>query len=106
MDGEETMFEAFEEALANAKTQTAFAKEVGCSQQMISYLLKHRLPLSPKFVLRTEAAFGVSRHRLRPDLYPHDAPAPCHPHNGVVPSGAPIVACDRSAILHHEGSRQ
>lgn len=102
MDSEETMFEAFEEALTNAKTQTAFAKEVGCSQQLVSYLLKHRLPLSPKFVLRTEAAFGVSRHRLRPDIYPHDASAPCHSHTGVVPSGAPIVACDRSPVLHPE----
>ena len=100
MDSEETMFEAFEEALTNARTQTAFAKEVGCSQQLVSYLVKHRLPLSPKFVLRTEAAFGVSRHRLRPDIYPHGVPSSFQPHSGVVSSGAPIVACDRSAVLH------
>jgi hypothetical protein len=38
----------------------------------------------------------------QPDLFSHDASAPCLSHKGVVTSGAPIVACDRSAVLHPE----
>lgn len=36
----------------------------------------------------------------QPDLFSRDASAPCNSHTGVVSSGAPIVACDRSAVLH------
>lgn len=98
-------YEAFATAVKNAGTQEVFARAVGASQQRISYLLTRKKLLPAEFVLKAEANFGVSRHQLRPDIYPHDAAAPSPVHGGVVTSGAPIVLGDRSATLpsvkHH-----
>lgn len=95
MDDDHDRIEAFVEAVRLAKGQSAFARAVGCSQGNIWQLLKKRSPLPGRFVIKAEAATGVSRHRLRPDLYPlSDVPA-----ERTVGNGAPIVSCDRSAGL-------
>lgn len=98
-----TPFEAFELAVSRASGQSAFARIVGCTPGNISQLIKKRAVLPGRFVLAAERELGVSRHLLRPDLYPHDAAhsAPSLS-GGVVSPAAPIVACDRSGILHHE----
>lgn len=53
-------------------TQTAFADAIGASQQLVSYWLLHRRELPAEYVLATERAVGISRHELRPDLYPRE----------------------------------
>lgn len=95
---------AFKRAVEKAKSQSAFAREVGASQQLISYLLKHKKPLSAKYVLPAERAYGVPRHELRADIYPPSDGSPS-PRIAVVSDGAPIVACDRSANSHLENAR-
>lgn len=50
-------------------TQADLAKVIGCTQQAVSkWATDGRV--SRFFVLQVEAATGVPRHRLRPDLYP------------------------------------
>lgn len=49
----------------------AVAEKFGIRRQAIEKWINHkRLP--PKRVLELEAASGISRHDLRPDLYPRD----------------------------------
>jgi DNA-binding transcriptional regulator YdaS (Cro superfamily) len=101
-----TPVEAFAEAIRRVATQEAFATGVGTSQQRISYLVTRKRPLPGELVIAAEHLTGVSRHDLRPDLYPHDAASSApSPMGGVVTPSAPIVACDRSGILHSDAAR-
>lgn len=52
--------------------QSRFAAAIGTSQQLVSYWLKNGKPLPAEFVLETEKVTGISRHDLRPDLYPRE----------------------------------
>jgi len=59
-----------------------------------------RLPA--EHVLVVEHATGISRHLLRPDIYPADlAPrTPCDGDDAGIDAGVPIVAYDRDAASH------
>lgn len=50
--------------------QTQLSKAIGLSQQVISYRFRNGMDLPAESVLATEKATGISRHELRPDLYP------------------------------------
>jgi len=52
--------------------QSALARKLNLGSQgtVSSWILRGRLPAER--VLEVEAATGVSRHELRPDLYPRD----------------------------------
>jgi len=77
-------FDAFKRAVSLAKGQIRLAEICGCTQSNISQLLRRRSRLPGQFVLRTEAATGVPRHELRPDLYPPEtADVACHRHDGM-----------------------
>ena len=79
-------------ALRIAGTQTALAEAIGASQQLLSYLVRHNRPISAKYVLATEAATGISRHDLRPDLYPLE-------HDATVAKTIRPRSCDRQRFL-------
>ena len=92
---------AFKECLSRARTQTAFAAATGLLQQTVSNLLKRGEVLPAEAVIPAERAYGVSRHILRPDIYPIDdvaMPYPVPP-TAVVDGTPPGVACDRGTIL-------
>lgn len=60
--------------------QNATARLIGVSQPSVWRWLRQRRPLPAQHVLTVEAATGVSKHDLRPDLYPREvAPAPATP---------------------------
>lgn len=61
---------AFADAIRVAGSQTAIAKICECTPGAISQLVIRGRPLSARFVLKVEAATGISRHELRPDIYP------------------------------------
>lgn len=63
---------ALKEAVTKAGGQSAFARMHGVSQPTVWAWLKQGKPLPAEFVLKTEAETGISRHDLRPDLYPND----------------------------------
>lgn len=60
-----------EAALEAAQSQSRLAEICGVSQPTVwGWLNKGRGQLPGEYVLKCEAALGVSRHILRPDLYP------------------------------------
>jgi len=68
---------ALQLATEAAGGQSRLAKICDRTQGAISKLIASGRPLWAESVLNVEAATGVSRHDLRPDIYPRDlAPAP------------------------------
>jgi DNA-binding transcriptional regulator YdaS (Cro superfamily) len=57
------------EAVRTVGSQSAFARLVGKSQPAVFQLLQQDGLLWPEAVLAVETATGISRHRLRPDVY-------------------------------------
>lgn len=72
MESAMTPAAAFEEAVRLAGGQTPAAALLGKRQPAISKRLKKRQPAKPEEVLPLEAATGISKHVLRPDLYPRE----------------------------------
>lgn len=70
MDTPLTRFEALRIAVLRAGTQDAFAELCGVAQGTVSRWLNITRQLPAEHVLTVEAATGVSRHDLRPDIYP------------------------------------
>lgn len=85
--------EAFEEAHRRAGGHSALARICGCTPPNIAQLVDKGSLLPAEYVLKVEAATGVSRHILRPDIYPLDPPAAsagsAHPGPGRVTQSAP-----------------
>lgn len=53
--------------------QAALARAIGVSPQAVSQWVTKRRPVPPRLAIAIEAATGVSRHDLRPDVF---GPAP------------------------------
>lgn len=43
------------------------AGQIGVSRQVLEYWIKNRVPA--EYVLKVENLTGISRHKLRPDIY-------------------------------------
>lgn len=67
-----TRFEALKLAVETIGTQQAFADLLEVSQPRVWRWLNQSKQLPAEFVLKIEAATGVSRHDLRPDIYPRE----------------------------------
>lgn len=52
--------------------QSALSRLLRVSQQSISKWVQKGKPLPAEHVLKVEAETGISRHDLRPDLYPRE----------------------------------
>jgi DNA-binding transcriptional regulator YdaS (Cro superfamily) len=57
-------------AVENAGGQSALARKVGLRQQAIWHWINVSKRVPAERVLAVEAASGVPRHELRPDIYP------------------------------------
>jgi len=81
-----TPLDALKRAIAAAGGQAALARACGVKQPTVWNWL-HNIGHVPaaEHVLKVEAATGVSKHDLRPDIYPRDAAVP---HTGVATVGA------------------
>lgn len=69
----QTPLEALNDALYLAGSQAALARICSVSATAVWKWLQSSKRLPAEYVLRVEAATGVSRHDLRPDIYPRDA---------------------------------
>lgn len=69
-----TISEALEKAIAVVGTQEKFARRLGVTSPSVAEW-KERGIVPPKRVLDIERITGVSRHELRPDLYPRERAA-------------------------------
>lgn len=70
---ESTLDTPLAEAVRRTGSQSAFARLVGKNQSSVYDLLKDNRPLWPESVLIVEESTGVSRHDLRPDIYPRES---------------------------------
>lgn len=67
---------ALDRACERAGGQKALADKIGTSQSQVWYwLAKSKKGAAPEYVLQIEAATGIPRHELRPDIYPAPAGA-------------------------------
>lgn len=73
-----TPFEALQLARKIAGSQTNLARICEVKQPTVCLWFKGRKNLPARFVLRVEAATGVSRHLLRPDIYPIETTSRFH----------------------------
>ena len=67
--------------------QTALARLVGRDQSTVHDWLRIDKPLPAEHVLAVEAATGISRHDLRPDIYPREE----EPHAAAGEEGSGLV---------------
>nr|WP_240202515.1 YdaS family helix-turn-helix protein [Pseudomonas sp. ICBG1301] len=74
-----------------AGSQTALAKELGCTPQNVQWMCSTG-SVPAKHVLKIESVTGVSRHRLRPDLYPEASPTLSSNVRPISPPGQTIDA--------------
>lgn len=65
-------FQALEAAVAAAGSQSALGEICGVSQTAVWKWIQSAKRMPAEYVLRTEAATGVSKHDLRPDIYPRE----------------------------------
>jgi DNA-binding transcriptional regulator YdaS (Cro superfamily) len=63
-------FEALKLAVLRAGSQESFADAMGVAQGTVSKWLRLSKQLPAENVLTAERLYGVSRHDLRPDIYP------------------------------------
>lgn len=69
----QTAMRAFHRAIAFAGGRAPMGAMLGMSDRAVGYRIRNNVPLkSPAEVEKVEAATGVSRHDLRPDLYPRE----------------------------------
>lgn len=71
-----TPADAFAKAVEIAGGQAPTARIVEVTQGAVWQRLKAEKPAAAEWVLKLEAATGVSRHDLRPDIYPRDDQSP------------------------------
>jgi DNA-binding transcriptional regulator YdaS (Cro superfamily) len=69
-----TPYEALRKAVEILGSQQATADLCGVSQTAVWKWLQTSKRLPAEHVLRVEEATGVSRHALRPDIYPRNYP--------------------------------
>lgn len=72
MDKGLTPFEALKSAVRTAGSMSALARMCGVSPTAVWKWVQSSKRLPAEHVLKVEAETGVSRHLLRPDIYPFD----------------------------------
>lgn len=72
MTQELTRYEALQRAVERIGTQQKFADLLGVSQPTVWRWLNQLRRLPAEYVLNVELYAGVSRHDLRPDIYPRE----------------------------------
>lgn len=78
-------------AVRSVGSQSAFGRLLGKRQSVIYSWLKRGTALPSKYVLTVEAATGISRHELAPDVYPIELQMPV-PISGGSPSAVQTPA--------------
>ena len=78
MEQHSTPSEALKRAVDIAGGQRATSRICGTSQTAVWKWLQSPKGIPAEYVLRVEAATGVSRHALRPDIYPIEHAPPSY----------------------------
>ena len=80
---------ALAKAVRHAGSQSAFGRMIGKRQSVVNDWLREERPLPAELVLMVEKATGISRHELRPDIYPIEDSLPGIRPEKVPPAVAP-----------------
>lgn len=72
MDGNMTRYEALKACRDAAGSDSQMARDLSVPQSTMWRWLNQTKQLPAEYVLRAEDLYGVSRHNLRPDIYPLD----------------------------------
>ncbi len=99
-----TPFEALQAALIEAGSQSELARICGVGQPAVSKWLQSGKRLPAEYVIAVERETLVSKHLLRPDIYPIDPPSPPSRTDGSIPGSAPVVLSDRRAVSDKGGA--
>lgn len=67
-----TPFEALLACHDAAGSQSQLARDLKCSQAAVWKMIQSSKRMSHQYVLTAERIYGVSKHDLRPDIYPRD----------------------------------
>ncbi len=66
-------FEALLELVDKAGSQSELARNLGVSNTAVWKWLRSSRRITAEYVLSAERLYGVSRHSLRPDIYPRES---------------------------------
>jgi DNA-binding transcriptional regulator YdaS (Cro superfamily) len=83
---------ALAKAVRASGSQTAFGRLIGKRQSVIHDWLRDRKPLPAEHVFAVEGATGISRHELRPDIYPVESSGTAIPPEGTSPAVPKLAA--------------
>lgn len=104
MEDSPTQLKALEDAIERFGSQSAMARHLGVSQPSVSDWVRRMGRIPPEHVLAVEAATGISRHVLRPDIYPIEDTASPGPQPGVTsPAGSEFQAAGGVSSREPEG---
>jgi DNA-binding transcriptional regulator YdaS (Cro superfamily) len=79
-------------AVRAAGGQTTLARALGIPQSTVATWIRRGTALPAKFVIPVEAAFGISRHELRPDIYPPEEQIPSPRVAAQHPAAQPLAS--------------
>ena len=99
-----TPYEALELAVSLAGSQSELARQLGVSQPTVWTWLQSSKRLPADHVLTVERLYGISRHDLRPEIYPRNlGPAPESPRVYDIDQGGEDRFCgiDRNIARRH-----
>lgn len=71
----EQLHHQFVAAAAKAGGLSAYSRIVGVSKQSVAQSIARARPMPVEHVLKVEAALGINRSLLRPDIYPAEPAA-------------------------------
>jgi DNA-binding transcriptional regulator YdaS (Cro superfamily) len=80
--------DALKQAIDAAGSQSELARLLGVSTTSVWKMVNNAKRMSAEFVLKAEQATGVSRHDLRPDLYPRESHPSCKGQDKAPPENA------------------
>lgn len=72
MDNTLTRFEALAACVRKAGSISAMGRDLGIPQSTMSRIYNSSKQMPAEYVLMAERLYGVSRHDLRPDIYPRE----------------------------------
>lgn len=105
MTQQPTPFEALQLAIDQSGGQAALARACGVSQAAVWKWVQSAKRVSPIHAIAVERATGVSRHLLRPDIYPLETvQLPASAIGEEIPLCGPVISARAMAQYGNRGA--
>lgn len=73
MDNRPTRYEALRDCVTKAGSISKLGRDLDIPQSTMSRIVNSSKQLPAEYVITAERLYGISRHDLRPDIYPREA---------------------------------